>query len=319
VRCISFAETKSFSLYKLCKSREIVDGVQKFLPRMVGGGYGNCASNGYPETNDSTGFAGSQDSTKIPESCFTMGMGCPPPDTTNYASGDNRTPQNGCNCEPYDGLSSVSRIVCPDGSISLFMGSCDKWKEPPFSSSSTEPPESSSGSENPTSSGGALVGDWANYSQGQEIISLLGAIASNTMQKPETKNINTINVALDDYATSKEDVDVPFNRHDSIYNPSYVIDTAGLKNAIFGRVTEENTILDTLEHPVSKCPCFTFFSSGGNQAQITGFHISLPKMVFDFADFHGFDLCRIISVVVSALASVVAFFIGFSIFKNVSQ
>lgn len=319
VRCISFAATKSFSLYMLCKSREIVNGEQKFLPRMVGGGYGNCASNGYPETNDSTGFAGSQDSTNIPESCFTMGMGCPPPDTTNYASGDNRTPQNGCNCEPYDGLSSVSRIVCPDGSISLFMGSCDTWKEPPFSSSSTEPPESSSGSQNPTSSGGALVGDWANYSQGQEIIGLLGAIASNTMQKPETKNINTINVALDDYATSREDVDVSFSRHDSIYNPSYVVDTAGLKNAIFGRVTEENTILDTLEHPVSKCPCFTFFSSGGNQAQITGTHISLPKMVFDFADFHGFDLCRIISVIVSALASVVAFFIGFSIFKNVSQ
>lgn len=320
VRCISFAATKSYSLYKLCKSREIVNGEQKFLPRIVGGGVGNCASNGYPESNDSTGFLGSSDSLKVPESCFTMGLGCPPPDTTDYSSGDNRTPQNGCNCEPYDGMSNVSRIVCPDGSISVFLGSCDNWKQFPISSSSIEPPESSSGSENPASSGGGeLVGDWVNYSQGNQIIGLLGAIASNTMQKSESKNINTINVALDDYTTGNYDIDVPFNRTDSIYDPSYVVDTAGLKQVIFGRVTEQNQILDTLLPPASKCPCFTFFSGGGSQAQISGAHISFPKMEFDFSSFHGFDLCHIISVIVTSLASVVAFFIGFAIFKNVSQ
>ena len=321
VRCISFAKTKSYSLYKLCKSREIVDGVHQFLPRIVGGGMGNCVSNGYPESNDSTGFAGSSDSLNAPESCFTMGLGCPPPDTTDYSSGDNRTPQNGCNCEPYDGMSNVSRIVCPDGSISVFLGSCDNWKFPPLSSSSSiDPPESSSGSENPASSGGGeLVGDWANYSQGEQIIGLLGAIASNTMQKSESKNINTINVALDDYTTGNYDIDVPFNRTDSIYDPSYVVDTAGLKQVIFGRVTEQNQILDTLLPPASKCPCFTFFSGGGSQAQISGAHISFPKMEFDFSSFHGFDLCHIISVIVTSFASVVSFFIGFAIFKNVSQ
>lgn len=321
VRCISFAATKSYSLYKLCKSREIVNGEQKFLPRMVGGGVGNCASNGYLESNDSTGFAGSSDSLKVPESCFTMGLGCPPPDTTNYSSNDDRTAANGCACVPYDGLSSVSKIICPDGSISVFLGSCDNWKQSPLSSSSSvEPPESSSGSENPASSGGGdMVGDWANYSQGEQIIGLLAAIASNTMEKSDIKSINTINVALDDYTTGNSDVDVPFNRTDSIYNPSYVVDTAGLKQVIFGRVTEQNQILDTLLSPASKCPCFTFFSGGGSQAQISGAHISFPKMEFDFSSFHGFDLCHIISVIVTSLASVVAFFIGFAIFKNVSQ
>lgn len=320
VRCISFAKTKSYSLYKLCKSREIVNGVQQFLPRIVGGGMGNCVSNGYPESNDSTGSAGSSDSLNIPESCFTMGLDCPPPDTTNYSSNDNRTEENGCVCVPYDGITSISKIVCPDGSISIFMGSCDTWKQSPLSSSSNEPPESSSGSENSTSSGGGdLVGDWANYSQGEQIIALLGAIATNTNEKSEIKQIQTLNVALDDYTTDNNDVDVPFNRVDSIYDPSYVVDTAGLKQVIFGRVTEQNEILDTLLHPASKCPCFTFFGSGGNQAQISGSHISFPKMQFDFSSFHGFDLCHIISVIVTSLASVVAFFIGFAIFKNVSQ
>ena len=323
VRCMSFEQTQSYTLYKLCASREIVNGERVFFPRMVGGGKGTCKNAGYPESNgDSTSFSGnsSNDSLSVPESCFTMGINCPPPDTTNYNDNANRNADK-CKCEKLDGMDYISTIICPDGSATAFYGSCDEWRAASQSSSSTPPEPSSSGSENPqSSSGGALVGDWTTYSQGEEIKGILGVIAMNTAKENQQtiNNVNSVNIALDDYTASISDSAAPLVVPDSIYNPEYIIDTAGLKEAIFGRVTEENSILDTLLHPNSKCPCFTFFSGNGSSSTVSGNHLRFQQIQFDFSDFHGFDVCHIISVIVTALASVVAFFIGFAIFKNVS-
>lgn len=314
-RCMSFEKTNSYTLYKMCASREIINGERKFLPRFVGGGVGTCKNAGWAESNDSTLVQ--PDSTGVPDECFTMGINCPKPDTTNYEDAHNRNPDK-CKCEKLDGLSHISSIVCPDGSRNIFYGSCDDWQQKYLSSSSAPPVSSGISSENPpASSGGAeLAGNWVTYSQGEDIKNVLAVIANNTAQQPTINNVNTMNVALDDYTANISDSAASLIVPDSVYSPDLVIDTAGLKNALFHRVTEENTILDTLFVSSSKCPCFTFFQ--GHTANFQG-HLSLPEIKFDFSNFHGFDLCHIIQVIVSALASVVAFFIGFAIFKNVSQ
>ena len=117
-KCIEFSG--GYSLYQLCQSREVINGEIQVLPRMVGGGLGSCKNAGYKPSNDSLNNSGSggSDTTTIPQECYTMGINCPSPDTTKYSDPENRSEENGCRCEPYDGLSSISQIICPDGSSS---------------------------------------------------------------------------------------------------------------------------------------------------------------------------------------------------------
>lgn len=311
-KCMTF--DGFYKLFKLCASREIINGERRFLPRFVGGGKGSCRNAGWPES-DSTSFSTSPDSVSVSEDCFTMGLGCPPKDSTDYNEPDNRNP-NKCTCEPFDGISYISRIVCPDGSVSVFYGSCDDFRNPPSSSSSDAPESSSSGSENPPASSGALVGDWVNYSQGEEIKGILGIIASKLDKEQTINNVNSVNIALDDYTVNPSDSVAPLVVPDSMLSYTSVIDTEGIVDAVFGRVTEENEILDTLSGYSGTCPTCTFFGGG---ASIVGGRVSIPEIRFDFSNFWGFNLCAIISRIVIALASIVAFFIGFAIFKNISQ
>lgn len=308
-----------YHLFKKCASREVLNGEIQMFPRFVGGGKGSCFSAGLPEASlDSAGFGAGVDSTSISKQCLMYGIGCPAKDSTDYTEKENRNPSK-CSCEKYDGLSSISKIVCPDGSSSIFYGSCDSWKDSFSSSSSPEsssnPPESSSSvtEESPASSGGELVGNWVTWSQGEDIKSALGAIILNTQPRPAS----TIN--LDDYATTGGQVDVSYSRADSIYDPSTIVDTNGIVEAIFGRITDKNKILDTLTASApSTCPCITFFE-GNAQTSIENGRLTIARMRFDLGNIHGYNLCRIISAVVVALASIVSFFIGFSIFKNISQ
>lgn len=314
VKCTTFGDF--YSLYKLCKSREIVNGEHKFLPHFVGGGKGSCQNSGYPET-DSTNFSSS--STEVPESCFLAGIGCPVnPDTTNYNVPDNRTPDK-CSCEPFDGFKGVSRIVCPDGSITLFYGTCDDFRSSssssPVSSSSDAPPESSS-SENGSSGGVSSPADWTTYSQGEDIKQALGIIASKLDKEQNINNVNNINIALDNFTASPSDSAEPFVVPDSMLDVISIIDTSGIVFGVFGRITEENEILDTLPSYVQTCPVCTFFSGG---SQIGNGLVTIPQITIDFSNLFGLDLCAIVSRIVTALASVVSFFIGFAIFKNISQ
>lgn len=109
-----------------------------------------------------------------------------------------------------------------------------------------------------------MVGDWTTYEQGEDIKGILGVIAMNTAKEQQINNINSVNVALDDYTANISDSAAALVVPDSMYNPQYFIDSLGLADSIFKRVTEQNTILDTLEHSTAVCPCFTFFSGNGS-------------------------------------------------------
>lgn len=309
-----------YSLYQMCQSRSVLNGEIQLLPRMVGGGMGSCKNAGYKAENDKLNDSASvsQDSMQIPLECYQYGVNCPDPDSS-YSDPEDRTPQNGCICEPFDGQKYISQIVCPDGSSSILYSSCDEWKQPPMSSSSS--PESSSAAEWPASSGGmGEMGDWATYSQGEDIKAALAVIAANTSKMGNNQVIVQQNQDfLNQFAYQDDGTEPQLNVPDSMLSyDSTQVDTNGILDAIFNRLDTSNKVLDTIPAVTKVCPCLTFFSGNQNTSFANG-HIQFKELVIDMADFHGFNLCTIISGIVVALASVVSFFIGFSIFKNISQ
>lgn len=309
-----------YSLYQMCQSREVFNGEIQVLPRMVGGGMGSCKNAGYKAENDNLNDSSSvaQDSMQIPLECYQYGINCPEPDSS-YSDPEDRTPQNGCICEPFDGQKYISQIICPDGSASILYSSCDEWKQPPLSSSST--PESSSAAEWPASSGGmGDMGDWTTYSQGEDIKAALAVIAANTAKSGNNQVIVQQNQDfLNQFAYLDDGTEPQLNVPDSMLSyDSMQVDTNGILDAIFNRLDTSNKVLDTIPAATKVCPCLTFFSGNQNTSFANG-HIQFKEVVIDMADFHGFNLCTIISAIVVALASVVSFFIGFSIFKNISQ
>lgn len=309
-----------YSLYQMCQSREVINGDIQLLPRMVGGGMGSCKNAGYKAENDKLNDSASvaQDSMQIPLECYQYGINCPEPDSS-YSDPEDRTPQNGCICEPFDGQKYISQIICPDGSSSILYSSCDEWKQPPMSSSST--PESSSAAEWPASSGGVgEMGDWTTYSQGEDIKSALAVIAANTSKMGNNQVIVQQNQDfLNQFAYQDDGTEPQLNVPDSMLSyDSTQVDTNGILDAIFNRLDTSNKVLDTIPAVTKVCPCLTFFS-GNQQTSFANGHIQFKEVVIDMANFNGFNLCTIISAIVVALASVVSFFIGFSIFKNISQ
>lgn len=310
-----------YSLYQMCQSRMINNGEIQLLPRMVGGGKGSCKNAGYPPENglqnDSTGT--SSDSLNIPLECFQFGINCPEPDSS-LTDPENRTPENGCICEPFDGQKDISQIVCPDGSISVIYSSCDNWKNRPLSSSSSDTPESSSSAEQSASSGGSFANDWTTWSQGEDIKAALAVIAANTAKSGNYQVVVQQNQEyLNQFEYQDDGIEPTLNIPDSMLTyDSMQVDTNDILQAIFGRLDSSNKILDTISTTSGVCPCLTFFSGNQNTSFANG-HIHFKELVIDMANFHGFNLCTIISAIVVALASVVSFFIGFSIFKNISQ
>lgn len=309
-----------YSLYQMCQSRSVLNGEIQLLPRMVGGGMGSCKNAGYKAENDKLNDSASvaQDSMQIPLECYQYGVNCPEPDSS-YSDPEDRTPQNGCICEPFDGQKYISQIVCPDGSVSVEYHSCDEWKQPPMSSSST--PESSSAAEWPASSGGmGEMGDWTTYSQGEDIKAALAVIAANTSKMGNNQVIVQQNQDfLNQFAYQDDGTEPQLNVPDSMLTyDSTQVDTNGILDAIFNRLDTSNKVLDTIPAVTKVCPCLTFFSGNQNTSFANG-HIQFKEVVIDMANFNGFNLCTIISAIVVALASVVSFFIGFSIFKNISQ
>lgn len=87
-------------------------------------------------------------SPSLDDYCLVYGIGCPEQDTTNYKDPPNQNPSK-CYCEPFDGIGSMSKVTCPDGTVSIYYFSCLEW-EYMFSSSSQ-----SSSSAAPPSSGGS--------------------------------------------------------------------------------------------------------------------------------------------------------------------
>lgn len=336
--CVDFPSSGSYYLYTKCSvGNEQVGNVttNRVVPNIVSSGRGSCASLGMPSTNfpnsgNSSAFPNSNNNNSVLDNCLVYGIGCPEnfADTSNYNDSDNRNPEH-CICEPLDGSHFTSTIICPDGTRSTFWGSCDDWRgafsssSAPSSSSSANPPESSSsGSENPPASSGGISGEYPDwnviYRNQNNTNTALGSIVQSvkTMAVDVVAGVKSLLSGYDyNYTDSYPDLVAP----DSMLQLDTILDTAGLLHAVFGRIDSNNTILDTLQHSsFTGCPCITFFA-GNTQNSITMGHLVFKEIKFNLGDFHGFNLCRIISAVVVALASVVSFFIGFAIFKNVSQ
>lgn len=174
----------TYLLYQKCLVSESISGIggtitnnKKYVPKITQSGKGTCSSMGYPNTDlsnlndsstDSTGSSGNSPaptdtSMKIPIQCFILGIDCPNDSNgTDYGFEGNRTPENGCYCDDDYGSAMLSRIICPDGSVSYNVGSCSDWKKPESSSS-----EQSSSSVPPVNdtlyidSNGVFHGDWA--------------------------------------------------------------------------------------------------------------------------------------------------------------
>lgn len=339
-KCVDFPNSGTYALYKVCivGNQQIGNGVSnRSYPQFVGGGSGNCSSLGYPSSNlpnssnntHNNVFPNQSDTSSISDYCLLYGVDCPPNfvDTTNYNDNNNRSPEH-CICEPLDGSTFVSSIICPDGSRSTFYGSCDLWRSARSSSSaqsssSTNPPESSSsGSENPPASSGGISGeypDWPEYQKNQRNANeVLGSMVQSLKTLPSSI-VSGIRELLNGYNYNEVDDGLSFDRQDSVLALDTIIDTVGVLHAIFNRLDSNNRIIDTIPNvSYNGCPCITFFN--GNQANsFVGGHIIFKEIKFNLGDFHGFNLCIIIRAVVVAFASVVSFFIGFAIFKNISQ
>lgn len=341
-KCVDFPNTSTYLLYKVCivGNQQIGNGANnRSYSQIVGGGSGSCASVNMNSTNinnsnnsgnsNNNSFPNSFNQNEVTDNCLIYGIDCPENfnDTTNYNNNTNRSPEH-CICEPLDGSTFVSSIICPDGSRSTFYGSCSLWESAyssssvSNSSSSTNPPESSSsGSENPPASSGGISGDypeWNIIKQNQKNANeVLGSMAQ-TLKSLPSSIVNGIKDFFNGYNYKDGDGQLDWNRVDSVVTLDTLIDTAGVLNAIFGRVDSTNRILDTLQHSsFTGCPCITFFN-GNQQTDFSHGHLSFKEIKIELADLHGFNFCRIVSAIVVALASVVSFFIGFSIFKNIS-
>lgn len=338
-KCVDFPSSQTYLLYQVCivGNDQIGNGAaNNSYTNIVGGGSGSCASLGMPSNNiadpmnnsSPVTFPNQDNYDVINDNCLIYGIDCPPNyvDTTDYNDVNNRDP-NHCVCEKLDGMSHMSTIICPDGSRTTFFGSCDEWNMPRSSSSMNPPESSSSGSENPpTSSGGGnssgISGeypDWPEYSKNQRNTNdLLGSMTQTLKQIPG-QLLEGVKNLVNGFTYNEGDGKFIYDRVDSLVTLDTILDTAGLLHAIFGRIDSNNTILDTLQHSnFSGCPTCTFFA-GNPKNDFSGGHIRFKEIKFELGNIHGFNLCRIFSVVVTALASVVSFFIGFSIFKNISQ
>lgn len=338
-KCVDFPSSQTYLLYQVCiVGNEQIGNVaaNNSYTNIVGGGSGSCASLGMPSNNiadpmnntSPVTFPNQDNYDVINDNCLIYGIDCPPNyiDTTDYNDVNNRDPSH-CVCEKLDGMSHISTIICPDGSRTTFFGSCDEWNNSRSSSSMNPPESSSSGSENPpaSSGGGNSSGisgeypDWPEYSKNQRNTNdLLGSMTQTLKQIP-SQLLEGVKNLVNGFAYNEGDGEFIYDRVDSLVTLDTILDTAGLLHAIFGRIDSNNTILDTLQHSnFSGCPTCTFFA-GNPTNDFSGGHIRFKEIKFELGNIHGFNLCRIFSVVVTALASVVSFFIGFSIFKNISQ
>lgn len=341
-KCVDFPNSNTYLVYKVCivGNEQIGNGANNHsYSQIVGGGSGSCASVNMNSTNisnpnnsgngNNNSFPNSFNQNEVTDNCLIYGIDCPENfnDTTNYNDNTNRSP-NHCICESLDGSTFVSSIICPDGSRSTFYGSCSLW-ESAFSSSSvsnssssTNPPESSSsGSENPPASSGGISGEypeWHDIKQNQKNANeVLGSMAQSLKSLPSSI-VNGLKEFFNGYNYKDGDGQFDWNRVDSLVTLDTLIDTSGVLNAIFGRVDSTNRILDTLPRSsFTGCPCITFFN-GNQQMDLRAGHLAFKEIKIELGDLHGFSFCRIASTIVVAFASVVSFFIGFAIFKNIS-
>ena len=326
-RCIDM--DGNFSLVHDCNSNNVVNGEIQRFPVVIMGGKGSCASNGYQPVNpDSLGNNGNssnrdsilkamQDSL-YSQKCLLFGLCGDSNDSTDFADSSNRNPENGCYCERLDDLPFVSRIVCPDGTFSIFYGSCKDWESKPSSSSSAYSSDSQSSSSvgGGSSEADPRPTDWANWSQANEINDKLDA--NNGILASISDKLSNIFSFLSDGAgsgsfdnsdglTSSIDWDNPqYVDSAFVYDTNQVSIFGDVSDSLFNLARSNKGLIDTSSvADVSGCfTCrFTFPRGLGGQS-----------FELNFGSLGGFNICRILRSLLIILTEITCLILFIKVF-----
>lgn len=331
-----YSEGGTFYIVQECAvGRPVVgnDGVsEKTVPYIVSTGKGSCTEMGYRNNNyqNSGGGVGNSNAIggnppPIDDECLVYGINCPEPDTTDYQQPPNQNPSK-CFCEPYDGLGSMSKVTCPDGTISIYYFSCLEWQNL-FVSSSSNAPQSST-SEPPTSSGGGTsspsggsssdsFGQYPQYPE-QEGSYRQNVQAALSGEAKLLTSIKEILGSIKDYLFSTPQIgeyefslDVPT---DSI---TYDTTQVNLVDSLLAVIDTAKSPIDTsLKAQTGVCPIIS--ANFGAVCRYVPFaNVQGSNMVIDTSNIAGINVCGIIRALIIAFASVVSFIIGARLFRQV--
>lgn len=318
-KCMTSQRTGNYILYRMCGSGKIGNNGEVMIPQVTQTGKGSCKDLGFDETPlNGSSSSTSADSAIYSQDCLLYGIGCPAVDSSgvDYSKAENRTSQNGCKCEPYDGINSMSRVVCPDGSTSVNYFSCDDFNNTPSSSSESPTSSSSEGSEEGGGGSSALEGDWMTYKQGEDVKSGI-AVIDNDLQKNNSLTSTGNGLLSQILSTLTSTGSVSFTPDNYVLTDSNytgLVDTTkkSLLDSILASLDTTNKMVDTLTiSRTGKCPCLTF---DFKDKPYIG-----KKFQVDFKSFWGVNFCDLVSTIIMGLASVVAFMLGIGMFISAKK
>lgn len=308
-RCIDM--DGNFALVHDCGSNNIINGVPQTFPVVIMGGKGSCASNGYqpsnPDSLNNNGNSSNRDSilkaqqdSLYSQDCLLFGQCGEPNDSTDFSDELNRSAENGCYCDRMDDMPNVSRIICPDGTSTIFYGSCKDWESKPSSSSSS--PSSSESGGGGSSEADPRPTDWANYSQANEMNKKLDA--NNGILASISDKLSNIFSFLSDGGGSLSDgkLDSLSWQTPSFVDSSFVYDTTqvsifgDVQDSLFNLAKSNQGLIDTSQ-VAKENTCF----SCRLPLNILGYS---ETFTFDFGNVGGFDLCKISRAIVVALVEI---------------
>lgn len=321
-RCIDM--DGNFALVHDCASNNIVNGVPQMFPVVIQGGKGSCASNGYQPVNpDSLGNNGNssnrdsilkaQQDSLYSQNCLLFGQCGESNDSTDFSDDSNRNAENGCYCERMDDMPFVSRIICPDGTSSIFYGSCKDW-ENKLSSSSSTPPSSESGGGG-SSEADPRPTDWANWSQANEMNQKLDA-NNGILASISDKLGNIFSWFTSSGASVSRDTSTGLGSIDwdspIFVDSSYLYDTTtysvfnDVADSLFSLAQQNKGLIDTTSlADVDNCfTCrFNFTKNLGGQS-----------VELNFGSLGGFNICRLLRSLLIILTEIACLLMLFSSF-----
>lgn len=321
-RCIDM--DGNFALVHDCNSNNIVNGVPQSFPVVVQGGKGSCAANGYQPVNpDSVGNNGNssnrdsilqalQDSL-YSQKCLLFGQCGDSNDSTDFSDDSNRNAENGCYCERMDDMPFVSRIICPDGTSSIFYGSCKDWKNKPSSSSSN--PSSSESGGGGSSEADPRPTDWANWFQANEMNTKLDA--NNGLLASISDKLGNIFVWLTSSGASvSRDTSTGLGSIDwdspVFVDSSYSYDTTtysvfnDVADSLFSLAQKNKGLIDTTSlADVDNCFTCRFNFTRGLGGQ---------RVELNFGSLGGFNICKLLRSILIILTEIACLLMLFASF-----
>lgn len=332
-----YSEGGTFYIVQDCAvGRPVVgnDGVsEKTVPYIVSTGKGSCSEMGYRNNNyqNSGGGVGNSNAIggnppPIDDECLVYGINCPELDTTDYQQPPNQNPSK-CFCEPYDGLGSMSKVTCPDGTVSIYYFSCLEWQHLFVSSSSNAP--QSSASEPPTSSGGGTsspsggsssdtFGQYPQYPE-QDGAYKKNVQAALSGEATLLNSIKEILGSIKDYLFSTPQIgDDVFSLDVPTDSSTYDTTQINFADSLLAVIDTAHSPIDTsLKAQTGVCPIISanFGTACKYIPPLRG--NANANMRIDTSNIAGINVCGIIRALIIAFSSVVSFIIGARLFRQI--